>query len=57
LLRHQWFAVIDLTEFKSHRPDHLFFDTTRKVVFYGQEQDPTTIRVAEMNFAVHGLDG
>ncbi len=32
-------------------------DTTRKVVFYGQEKNPDTIRIAQMNLAVHGLEG
>ena len=32
-------------------------DTARKVVFYGQEKNPDTIRIAKMNLAVHGLDG
>ena len=32
-------------------------DTAKKVVFYGQEKNPTTIRIAKMNLAVHGLDG
>ena len=32
-------------------------DTARKVVFYGQEKNPTTVRIAKMNLAVHGLAG
>ncbi|RJQ50841.1 MAG: SAM-dependent DNA methyltransferase [Desulfobacteraceae bacterium] len=32
-------------------------DTARKVVFYGQEKNRDTIRIAKMNLAVHGLDG
>jgi type I restriction enzyme M protein len=32
-------------------------DTAKRVVFYGQEKNPTTIRIAKMNLAVHGLDG
>jgi len=32
-------------------------DTMRKVVFYGQEKNPDTIRIAKMNLAVHGLEG
>ena len=32
-------------------------DTAKKVVFYGQEKNPTTICIAKMNLAVHGLDG
>jgi type I restriction enzyme M protein len=32
-------------------------DTAQKVVFYGQEKNPDTIRIAKMNLAVHGLEG
>jgi type I restriction enzyme M protein len=32
-------------------------DTTKKVVFYGQEKNRDTIRIAKMNLAVHGLEG
>ncbi len=32
-------------------------DTMRKVTFYGQEKTATTIRLAKMNLAVHGLQG
>jgi len=32
-------------------------DTAKKVVFYGQEKNPDTIRIAKMNLAVHGLEG
>ena len=32
-------------------------DTAQKVHFYGQEKNPTTIRIARMNLAVHGLEG
>ena len=32
-------------------------DTNKRVVFYGQEKNPDTIRIAKMNLAVHGLDG
>ena len=32
-------------------------DTAKKVVFYGQEKNPTTIHIAKMNLAVHGLEG
>lgn len=32
-------------------------DTTKKVVFYGQEKTHDTIRIAKMNLAVHGLEG
>lgn len=32
-------------------------DTAHKVTFYGQEKTTTTIRLANMNLAVHGLEG
>jgi type I restriction enzyme M protein len=32
-------------------------DTRHKVTFYGQEKTATTIRLANMNLAVHGLEG
>jgi type I restriction enzyme M protein len=32
-------------------------DTARQVVFYGQEKNRDTIRIAKMNLAVHGLEG
>ncbi len=32
-------------------------DTSKKVVFYGQEKNRDTIRIAKMNLAVHGLEG
>jgi type I restriction enzyme M protein len=32
-------------------------DTTRQAVFFGQEKNGDTIRIAKMNLAVHGLDG
>jgi len=32
-------------------------DTAHKVTFYGQEKTGTTIRLAKMNLAVHGLEG
>ena len=32
-------------------------DASRKVTFYGQEKTATTIRLAKMNLAVHGLEG
>ncbi len=41
----------------SHFIEHEGGDTARKVVFYGQEKNPDTIRIAKMNLAVHGLDG
>ncbi len=41
----------------SHFIEHDGGDTTRKVVFYGQEKNRDTIRIAKMNLAVHGLEG
>jgi type I restriction enzyme M protein len=41
----------------SHFIEHEGGDTAHKVVFYGQEKNPTTIRLAKMNLAVHGLEG
>lgn len=41
----------------SHFIEHEGSDTMRKVVFYGQEKNPDTIRIAKMNLAVHGLTG
>lgn len=41
----------------SHFIEHEGEDTAKKVVFYGQEKNPTTIRIAKMNLAVHGLEG
>jgi type I restriction enzyme M protein len=41
----------------SHFIEHEGQDTAKKVVFYGQEKNPTTIRIAKMNLAVHGLEG
>ena len=32
-------------------------DTTHRVTFFGQEKTETTIRLAKMNLAVHGLEG
>jgi type I restriction enzyme M protein len=32
-------------------------DTSHEVTFYGQEKTGTTIRLAKMNLAVHGLEG
>ena len=32
-------------------------DTAKRVVFYGQEKNRDTIRLAKMNLAVHGLEG
>src|SRR6266536_2393422 len=41
----------------SHFIEHAGGDTARKVVFYGQEKNRDTIRLATMNLAVHGLEG
>ena len=41
----------------SHFIEHDGGDTAKKAVFYGQEKNPTTIRIAKMNLAVHGLEG
>jgi type I restriction enzyme M protein len=41
----------------SHFIERQGADTTRRVVFYGQEKNPDTIRIAKMNLAVHGLEG
>jgi type I restriction enzyme M protein len=32
-------------------------DTAKRVVFYGQEKNRDTIHIAQMNLAVHGLEG
>ncbi len=41
----------------SHFIEQIGGDTTKKVVFYGQEKNRDTIRIAKMNLAVHGLEG
>jgi type I restriction enzyme M protein len=41
----------------SHFIEHEGDDTAKKVVFYGQEKNRDTIRIAKMNLAVHGLEG
>ncbi len=41
----------------SHFIEHTGGDTAHKVVFYGQEKNRDTIRLAKMNLAVHGLEG
>jgi type I restriction enzyme M protein len=41
----------------SHFIEHEGGDTAKKVVFYGQEKNRDTIRIAKMNLAVHGLGG
>ena len=32
-------------------------DTMKRVTFYGHEKNETTARLAQMNLAVHGLEG
>jgi len=41
----------------SHFIEHENLDTMKRVTFYGQEKTPSTIRLAKMNLAVHGLEG
>ena len=41
----------------SHFIEHEGGDTAKKVVFYGQEKNGDTIHIANMNLAVHGLEG
>ncbi len=41
----------------SHFIEHEKLDTMKRVTFYGQEKTPSTIRLAKMNLAVHGLEG
>ena len=41
----------------SHFLEHGGHDTMQRVTFYGQEKTATTIRLAKMNLAVHGLEG
>jgi len=41
----------------SHFLEGLHKDVTGSVTFYGQEKNDTTIRIAKMNLAVHGLEG
>ena len=41
----------------SHFIERLGKDTAHRVTFYGQEKTATTIRLAKMNLAVHGLEG
>ena len=41
----------------SHFIAHEGGDTAKKAVFYGQEKNRDTIRIAKMNLAVHGLEG
>ena len=41
----------------SHFIAHENLDAMKRVTFYGQEKTPSTIRLAKMNLAVHGLEG
>ncbi len=41
----------------SHFIEHEGGDTAKKAVFFGQEKNRDTIRIAKMNLAVHGLEG
>ena len=41
----------------SHFMEDHGLDTAKRVTFYGQEKTATTIRLARMNLAVHGLEG
>jgi type I restriction enzyme M protein len=41
----------------SHFIERLGQDTTHRVTFFGQEKTATTIRLAKMSLAVHGLEG
>ncbi|SMF97226.1 type I restriction enzyme M protein [Methylomagnum ishizawai] len=41
----------------SHFIEHEGQETSKRVTFYGQEKTATTIRLAKMNLAVHGLEG
>lgn len=41
----------------AHFMERLDENPTERVTFYGMEKNPTTIRLAKMNLAVHGLEG
>jgi type I restriction enzyme M protein len=41
----------------SHFIEQEGLDTMKRVTFFGQEKTATTIRLAKMNLAVHGLEG
>lgn len=41
----------------SHFIERLGQDTAHRLTFYGQEKTATTIKLARMNLAVHGLEG
>ncbi|PWI56691.1 N-6 DNA methylase [Sulfoacidibacillus thermotolerans] len=41
----------------AHFVEHLHANPSERLTFYGMEKNPTTIRLAKMNLAVHGLEG
>ena len=41
----------------SHFIEHEGHDTMKRVTFYGHEKNETTARLAQINLAVHGLEG
>ena len=41
----------------AHFIEHMHEIPQERVTFYGQEKNPTTIRLAKLNLAVHGLEG
>ena len=41
----------------AHFIERMHENPTERVTFYGMEKNPTTIRLANMNLAVHGLEG
>jgi type I restriction enzyme M protein len=41
----------------AHFVEQLHANPSERLTFYGMEKNPTTIRLAKMNLAVHGLEG
>ena len=41
----------------AHFIERMHLDPTERATFFGMEKNPTTIRLANMNLAVHGLEG
>ncbi|MBI1386739.1 MAG: N-6 DNA methylase [Rhizobiales bacterium] len=41
----------------AHFIERMHMNPMERVTFYGMEKNPTTIRLAKMNLAVHGLEG
>lgn len=41
----------------SHFIEHVGLDTMKRVTFYGHEKNETTAKIAQINLAVHGLQG